>query len=222
MTHEIVHEIIEELRRENQFQPTPDIDMVWVISLPGTVLTPTQDGIYKGELADLEIVNAGIDLVQRITAVRLHKNPEEITKGDIQISGPVLYYNGESSSTGNSRYPQNEDLATLVASPYFPIPSENVIIRSLKENNTRGQILQIVGFLRENPLYKKIAVVGSAPHQRRTARYLTQYSSYFPDDITLLDVSIPVRTNQVGKTLREVRKIVYYEKQGHLARTPYF
>lgn len=222
---ELVKTVIQELRQKKEqvpLQPTSNIDMVWVVSLPGTVLTPSQDGIYKGELADREVVFAGADLVRQITALRLNKKAEEITKEDVAENGPLLYYNGENLKTG--KYAQNEDLAKLVATPEFPIPESKVKIMDIAENNTPGQVKQLAEFLHDdnNAAIRKIAVVGSSPHQRRTARYITHHRNLFPDNITFLDASVPPTTHQVGKTLREVRKIPLYFEKGHLVKEPEF
>lgn len=220
---DLVRKVIGEMRKAEEgppFTPTPDIEMVWVVSLPGTVFTPPQDGIYAGRLADREIVDAGADLVRQITALRLNKHPEEVSKADIGQAGPTFFYNGEDKTNG--RYAQIEDLGALVATPEFPIPQAKVTIRHLTEPNTPGQVKNIAEFLRQNPHYKKVAVVARVHHQRRVARYLEKYKQFFPPDVQLVDISVPETQDQVGATLREVRKIIEYTKRGDLEEKPYF
>lgn len=221
---ELARNVIHELRDAYErppFAPTPEIDLVWVVSLPGTVFTPSEDGIYAGRLADREIVDAGVYMVLQITALRLHKNPEEISKEDVEQVGPIFFYNGEDKTNG--RYAQIEDLKTLVATAEFPIPQAKVTVRHLTdESNTPGQVKNIAKFLHQNPQFKKIAVVARVHHQRRVARYLKHFIQLFPPDVQLIDASVPETQNIVGTTLREVRKIVEYAKRGDLAEEPYF
>lgn len=220
---DLVRSIISELRQKKEqkaFQPTPDIDMVWVVSLPGTVSTPSDDGIYQGRMADKEIVDAGVDLVTQITAMRLHKPVKDVSKDDIAQSGPTFFYNGEDRTHG--KYAQNEDLQRLVDTPEFPIPPGKVTIRNIEEMNTVGQVKNIAEFLHQNPQFKKIAVVARVHHQRRVARYLEQLRGLLPQDVELLDASVPETQKHVGSTLREVRKIVRYAKKGDLTEEPYF
>lgn len=220
--NELVKTVIAELRKkreEEPFQPTADIDVVWVLSLPGTVLTPSEDGIYQGRMADREIVNEGAKLVQKITAVRLQKDTSMITKEDIRQFGPLFLYNGEDVAHG---LPQNDDLQRLIDRGEFPIPSKNVVIRNLAEMNTPGQVKDIAEFLTDHPSIQKVAVVARVHHQRRVARYLQHYKDRLPEGVTLVDASVPETQNNIGTTLREVRKIVRYHNAGHLTEKPYF
>ncbi|MBI4064902.1 hypothetical protein HY409_00830 [Candidatus Gottesmanbacteria bacterium] len=221
---ELVRNVIHEIRDAYErppFTPTPDIDLVWVVSLPGTVFTPSDDGMYRGRVADREIVDAGVHIVLQITALCLHKNPEEISKEDVERAGPTFFYNGEDKTNG--RYAQIEDFEVLVATTEFPIPQAKVSIRHLTdESNTPGQVKNIAQFLRQNPQFKNIAVVARVHHQRRVARYLKHYIQLFPPDVNLLDASVPETQDIVGTTLREARRIVKYAKKGDLAEEPYF
>lgn len=220
---ELVHNIISELRERKErppFQPTSDIDMVWVVSNPGTVFTPSQDGIYAGRLADREIVDAGVERVRQITALRMHKDVTAITKADIDEYGPIFYYNGEDREHG--KFPQNEDLQELVNTPDFPIPAHKVIIDTIDTMNTPGQVRGIAKFLHIHSEFRKIAVVGRTHHQRRVARYLEHYKENLPSQVKLFDAAMPETKHQVGLTLREVKRIVKYAAIGDLSEKPYF
>lgn len=220
---ELVHNIISELRERKEgppFQPSSDIDMVWVVSNPGTVFTSSQDGIYAGRLADREIVDAGVERVRQITAVRMHKDAAAVTKADIGEYGPVFYYNGEDREHG--KFPQNEDLQLLVNTPDFPIPANKVIIDTIDTMNTPGQVRGIAKFLHGHSEFRKVAVVARTHHQRRVARYLEHYKESLPSNVELVDAAMAETKNQVGLTLREVKRILTYAECGYLSEKPYF
>lgn len=223
----LAHEVINELRvikEQPPFKATPDIDMVWAVSAPGTVKSPEIDGIYKGRHADLEVVEPAIQLVREVAALRTGKEVGLVTKSDIAEKGPVYYYNGESAKTKNFVYPQNEDMRAMAKEPQFPIPESKIVVEDIDELGTHTQIKKLAEFLHklENRSIKKIAVVGLVHHSRRISRYIQRYKDLFPEDVVLVSVPVADRLNPVGATLREVRKVVKYAKKGDLAKEPYF
>lgn len=79
----LAHQVLEELwytREHLPFKPSADIDMVWVFSAPGTVNDEPNAGPYKDRLFNLDLINEGVRIVQEVTALRLHKSVNEITK----------------------------------------------------------------------------------------------------------------------------------------------
>lgn len=221
---ELARTVIEELRamREQVFEPTSDIDVVWVISQPGTVKRVSEDGIYEGISNDIKVARYGVELVRKITALRLGKSLDDVTPEDVEKFGPLLYYNGEDAATRNSKYTQNEDLLEMVSQPGFPIPLSKIKIDHIDELGTHTQTKGFAQFLRTFGEVRKVAAVSMAHHSRRVSRYLQHYRGLFPENIELVNASVAETDRAVGTTLREVRKIVTYAQSGDLAKDPYF
>src|SRR5581483_5617805 len=175
------------LRDKEPFVPTADIDMVWVISGPGTVEKAPTSGpyakLYEGTFPDRTLIFTGIDMVKSITGLRIDKNPTEVTKEQVDKNGPIFYYNGEDLSHPNANFPQNEDMRALLASGTFPLPNSKVKIHDLVEINTPGQIYEALAFLTARPDIKKIAMISSFPQMRRVMRYLNQHRSLIPPSV---------------------------------------
>ena len=191
------HQVIEELRQLEAFEPSADMDIVWVLSNPGTVYKPSQDGVYKGDMADLRAVERGIE-----------------------VAGPILYYNGEDESTTNVNYPQNQDLMKMVSQPDSPIPKSKVVIGHIDRIGTPAQVEDFARYLEESSISGKIPVVTSAEHSARVSRYLNHYKELLPPDVTFVNAFFPETFNSVGKTKREISKIIEYAEKGDLSREP--
>lgn len=220
---ELVHKVVDELRELKEappFEPTADIDMVWVISQPGTAKSPSEDGIYKGVSSDRKVIDYGVELVRQITALRLGKNVAEVTREDVESSGPVLFYNGEDKDTENWAYTQNEDFEEITQDPGFPIPRSKIVIGHIPQLGTPTQVEGFANYLQHIQLPEKVAVVSMIHHSRRVSRYLNHYWHLFPEGVTLLNAPVAETHKLVGTTLREVRKIADYAQKGDLSREP--
>src|SRR3989344_4586756 len=200
---EFVHKVVDELRilkGQPPFEPAADIDMVWVLSAPGTVKEVSDDGIYNGISADLKMVRHGIEFVKQITADRLGKATSDVTKADIRNFGPVLFYNGEDKDTENYNYLQNEHLEEMVGEPDFPIPRSKIIIDHIDTIGTPAQVEGIADYLQKTGFAGKIAVVSMVHHSVRVSRYLEKYKDLFPRDVELVNAAIGETENPLGKT----------------------
>ncbi|HJY98680.1 MAG TPA: hypothetical protein VJ227_03130 [Patescibacteria group bacterium] len=217
---ELVRRVVSEIREARPPHPAKDIDIVWVLSAPGTIKEPSGDGIYNGEIANWVSIQAGISLVRKITALRLDKKPEEVTKKEIEVFGPALYYNGEDRNTQNVKYLQNEALKEAIKDSNFPLPESKVVIDHIDTIGTPAQVQGMARFLRSTGFEGKVAVVSMIHHSRRLARYLRHYGDLMPDNVQFVNAYIPETVNSLGKTLREVRKIVKYTQKGDLAEEP--
>lgn len=220
LTHQVVDEL-RDLKERPPFQPTADIDAVWVLSAPGTYKEVSQDGIYKGVSADKKNIDYGIRLVYEITALRLGKNVDEVTKEDVESEGPVLYYNGEDAATAQTNYPQNLHLQEMVADPEFPLPASNLKIGHIEIANTPAQVSDFAEFSRDFLPGSKVAVVSLIQHAPRVSRYLQHQKDSLPEGVIFLNAPTPETDKTVGKVLREVRKIADYAEKGDLSREPF-
>lgn len=217
--HRYLHEVVNELRRdkESPFVPTADIGMVWVLSAPGTALEISTDGAYAGSSSDLANINHGIDIVKQITALRVDKEAQDVTKDDIAAYGPILYYNGEDESTADQHYKQNEHLALLASDPEFPIPTSNLVIDHIDRANTPAQVEGIARYLADCDYHGKIATVSIGAHSARVGRYLDHYKSILPEDVQFLNAAAIQTNNPIGTGLREVKKVGEYTEKGFMS-----
>ncbi len=217
---------LEELREEveHPLVPTADIDMIWIFSAPGTIKQPGRGGVYEGGFSNSMCIDHAVDMARQITALRLNKDIDDVTKEDIGEHGPKLYYNGEDETTASTNYPsQNKDLAELISEPDFPIPESNFIIDHIDLANTPGQFEGFIKYLKENPnATKKVATVEIGAHSVRVSRYLEHYKDQFPADIDFVNSPARQTHNPVGTTLREIRKVAQYVQKGDMSEKSYF
>ncbi len=111
--------------------PPEDIDAIWSISAPGWL---TKEGSVPGWCANFpqldgcekEVMGKTIDLATAVTAKRLHKKPQEVTREDILKHGPWIIYNGPPE--------ESQDLATYLTMPDVKIAREKVYIFDKKKN----------------------------------------------------------------------------------------
>lgn len=222
---ELVHQVVNELRDLKEaplFEPTADIDMVWVLSAPGTLKQLSQDGIYAGVSSDKKVIEYGIEIVRKVTALRLGKDVSYVTKDEVDAIGPLLYYNGEDSATEEHQYPQNQHLIEAAREPDFPIPQSKLVIGHIEAANTPAQVRDVSEYLQRALPTGKVAVVSMIQHSVRVSRYLKHYQHLLPEGVELVNAPVAETGKKVGKTLREVRKIVEYAAKGDLSREPYF
>lgn len=215
----LARQAIEELRygKEHPFVPTEDMDIVWVLSAPGTAFTNSDSGSYAGDSSDRRVLEYGLHVVKEITALRLGKPVEEVTKEDVGTSGPILYYNGEDAATENNIYPQNQHLAEWAKQPDFPIPESNVVIDRIDVANTPGQIESIIKYIKQNGISGKIATVSIGAHDARVFRYLEKDRASFPEDVEFVSAPALQTHNPVGTTKRELDKVLIYSQKGDMA-----
>lgn len=106
--------------------PPTDIDVIWIISAPGLLLEHGSKPGWSAQFTWLdncewEVVGAGFALAEAVTAKRLQKPVNQVTKDDFKEHGPWVVY--------NSNPWENEALKTILKeSSSLPIPQEKVYI----------------------------------------------------------------------------------------------
>ena len=85
---------------------------------------------------------------------------------------------------------------------------------------TPAQVEDFARYLEESSISGKIPVVTSAEHSARVSRYLNHYKELLPPDVTFVNAFFPETFNSVGKTKREISKIIEYAEKGDLSREP--
>jgi hypothetical protein len=223
--NKLVHQVVGELREtaaSGEFEPTADIDMVWVLSAPGTAKEASNDGAYSGVSFDRMNIDKGVETVLRVTALRLGKPVEEVTREDVETSGPVLFYNGEDAETEKVNYLQNEAFKELISEPDFPVPESKIVVDRIPTISTVPQVKGLAEYLSNSEtLPRKVAAVSLFPHGPRVGRYIEHYRDMFPEGIEFVNTPVNVKEvmgeKAIGTVLREVRKVPQYFDKGDLA-----
>lgn len=92
---------LKELAETESPKPQEDWGIIWIISGPeinfsGDV-NPGEKAI-PGYNQTKQRFETGLRIAREVTALRLHKHPEEVTKEDISGNGPNIYYNAKAAS----------------------------------------------------------------------------------------------------------------------------
>ncbi|QQS65310.1 hypothetical protein IPO96_02030 [Candidatus Saccharibacteria bacterium] len=225
-----VHSLYGEMNKQ---LVTPDIDVVWALSTPGTVKEPAsfpegeKDNPYEGTMFNKGTIVRSVEIVLEVTALRLGKPVSGVTREDVALHGPTLYYNGESEQNPGTRFPQqNQHFLELSQQQDFPIPPEKVVICPIIEVNTPGQVKQLAEYLTGKlPDTRKVAVVHGVPHAARTGRYLEKYKGDFPESTTMVPFLVDQneKGNQSRLAVLEAGKAAIYGAKGDLdARSSFF
>jgi hypothetical protein len=228
-------------KRNETLKLTSDIDVIWVLSQPGTYLEPSKDGAYNGLCLNKTAIDHGVSLVKQIILLRLKekgidKDLGDISEQEITDFGPFLFYNGEDKDTPDVKDLQNEDFKKVIDSGDFPLPKSKIIIDHIDEKNTLGQVSGFMKFFKDKPNINKVAIITSLPHSTRVSRYLEDYRIKHPDsflpNIEFIGAWIPkdkIETDKSNKErtlrgarliLQEIRKAEKYYQKGDLAKDP--
>lgn len=106
--------------------PPAEVDVIWIISAPGLLLDHGSKPGWSAKYpwldgCEWEVVGAGFALAETVTAKRLQKPVDQVTREDIKEHGPWIVYNSNSW--------ENEAVETILKeSPSLPIPQEKVYI----------------------------------------------------------------------------------------------
>lgn len=220
LKNEVRHEI-EYLMRHNQHPPIhPDTDAVWVFSGPGTFLKALENGEQNyTRWMDRYRILYGINILKEVTAKKLQKSPNEITKEDFAENGPLFIYNGNEE--------ENKDFRSALDHELNILPREKMIIidKVITDNaiqsieNTLDQIKSFPKELIDKTIKKRIAIVSHAAHIVRILRYFDEYK-LFPDSITVEVFSLTPKHHEALYMHEEMEKVWEYFKKGDLSWNP--
>lgn len=200
-----------------------DLDIVWIFSGAGTAKIPLEPHEPAWQrYRDSHRNRYAAVLAIMITALRLNKSPREVTKEDILIHGPEIFYNGWGT--------KNRDFEEWINSPHSKIPREKVKIvetvidddgNEVMIHNTLDQVKSFpLELLREGDGLKGIAVVSHAEHFPRIWRYLEMH---FPakDKVKFHTYPVKIPSNWTKEFAQiESEKVPEYFSRGHLAYDP--
>lgn len=220
LKNEVRHEI-EYLMQHNQHPAIhPDTDAVWVFSGPGTFFKALESGEQNlTKWMDRYRILYGLAIVKQVTAKRLNKNADEITKEDILQNGPLFIYNGNEIENTDIRKALRHELSILPAEKVLIIDKVKTDARIEDIETTLDQIKSFPKELIGKQIKKRIAIVSHAPHIARILRYFEEFK-LFPETITVEVFSITPIHDQALYMHEEMEKIWQYFQKGDLSWNP--
>lgn len=221
----VAQEVLDIIKTRAHPKIDPKIEAVWVFSGPGTYFHALKAGEKPWESwMDRKRILYGVAIVRAVTAKRLAKQSSEVTKEDIDRSGPYFLYNGIPK--------ENDALRLALTAPDSFLPKEKVIIiDSVHELNgnthaiyqTLDQVKSIPSELfGKNGMFKRcIALVSHAEHFPRILRYLEKYRPISESiRIELFPLVLPENFHDVALA-EEEEKVWEYFKKGDLSWNPF-
>ena len=188
-------------------KPQEDWDVVWVISGPeidfaGNV-NPGEKVIpnYNQTKQRFE---AGLKIARDVTALRLQKQPEEVTKEDIENSGPSIYYNAKAAS---NEYIREIAQPNNLLETKYNFPGQKIIVTNNESiMNTDHQFEDFPAEMTKPNA--KIVIVSNLHHLPRIKRYVQKYPEKLPSEQVVL-YPVPVQKNEIPATtyMGEIKKI---------------
>lgn len=157
-------------------EPTPDIDYVFVLSARASYLqNPIDNPNIPDKADDYNRMRLGIEIALKVTAKRVGKTVDKLTKEDILLYGPEIIYNG----LMKHNYEMVKSIA-MINPALADYPIEKIIILDLpKDNgNTKGQFLCVKEKLKIKNT--SVAVVTHAYHYPRVSRMLGEAAPLNP------------------------------------------
>jgi hypothetical protein len=138
----------------------PEIELVYVLAGRSTVLGRDADGLDREVDPDDDLlrVNLGVEIAQKVNALRAGKDVCDLTDEDIVT--PIFYHGREI---------HNEDLNSALESGVIDYSKGLFTICKAMPENTIGQAVSINRYL-EGVDYRTVAIVSSAFHLPRVAR----------------------------------------------------
>ena len=202
---------------------SPEIDLVWAFSGPGTAFEPWSAGDPEWMAwRDLERIMRAVVLVCKITASRLKIPVTLVGREQVELEGPILLYNGVEDKS------ENGDFVTWTLYPRFPIPESKImVVREARDEegkiwsieNTRDQVISVQG----NPMWdsvREVALVSHAAHLPRILRYLDLIRP-IPGNVKIRCFPVPNHDSLAQDTINETEAIIRYLNTGHLSAHPY-
>lgn len=204
-----------------------DTDIVFVLSGAGTYNEITSDDVYKPYLwalaTDFQRLDRAVEIVKKITSDRTNIPLDQVSRDDVNKSGPVLVYNG--------RPPNIQSLKEAIMAGRFDLPLNKVqIIETVQdtEGNIRSYINtidQMRGF-RQSQFFdshaRRIILLSHDAHIVRALHIMGKHCLL--QDITTLQ-AYPIPTPSWGiieHTVLEVSGILYYSLiSGDATRQPH-
>lgn len=204
--------------------PPLDIDVIWVVGAPGLLLEHGSKPGWSSNfpwMDDLEWKNFGsaFALAIAVTAKRLGKNVDQITRQDVLESGPWLIYND----------PAYEPVSIILQESIgIPIPLEKTLLYGEftdKEGNVRPirNTMDQVDCIRmpEGVNPRKVAICVLAAQMVRLGRLLAKTNN-LPEGVEVLVVPTPSPLgHERGHAILECQgALINYFKHGNAEKTP--
>lgn len=208
------HRYVDELRelaQEGSPKPQEDWDSIYVFSGPEQTLDdPPADAISYNQSE--ERLAFGMRLAREVTAIRVGKDPEEVTDTDILTQGPRVHSDGTDV--------QNDDLRTLSDDTFktrFAFPRQALVVAENSGIRHTGD--QFAHFPQEVVSgSRKVVLVSDLYHIPRIRRYLGgSYDAQGIPPERLVFAFSPESRVAVSRGLSEARRLHPYKKGGFLS-----
>lgn len=215
------HWAASELRRYIEHgapEPEADWNVIWIFSGPqedfdGQFVNPGERPANYNQTK--KRWETGLDIARRVTALRLRKPPQEVTRDDFKKAGPLIYYNA--TDRGNKFFREFCKPGGRLETE-FNFPSEKVKITDAAGIKHSGH--QFEDFpLDLTGLNQKIVMVSDLYHYPRLKRYIEKFSDKIPLESALFYAAQPENI-PIRDTLEEVKKIYPYSLRDFISAEP--
>lgn len=185
-------------------------DLIWVLSGPPIDIAIESTKESRNE--SRERLETGLKIAKEVTAVRLKKDPKNVTAEDILNSGPDVFWNATDWANDNLRQRAEEGLLEK----RYNFPRQKLIISpNLKIEYTGHQFERFPRELEERS--RRVVLVSDIYHLPRVKRYFRAEYNVIPPEKIILYPSKPRRV-PVGKALGETKKVPKYIREGILPK----
>jgi hypothetical protein len=184
--------------------PAPTWDIIWVLSGPEVSIDdpPAHNATRRRLLT-------GFTLARAVTALRLARGEERLAADDLRQHGPTIYFNGWASH--NQALRASRDAGVLERQ--YGVPRDKLLIASAGIRTTKDQTATFPADLAQAS--RTTVIVTDAYHIPRVRRYMLRPTSPLALDRLVYFPARPL-TFPLKATLRELRKIPRYTRQGDL------
>jgi hypothetical protein len=207
------HRYMDEIRalaEKGPPKPEKDWNVIYVFS--GPEMTFEEEPDKKGKYNQTETrLKTGFELARKITALRLKKEPKEVTIEDIRTEGPLVHFDGLKEQKAYLRKISKE--GRFENAYQFPRTSLQLSIKNI--TNTRDQVQELPRkFATEDG---KIVFISDLYHLPRIQRYFgTKHDSLkIPQEKRVFYFPTPAQLS-IQRALSEAKKLYPYAKKGDL------
>lgn len=187
-----------------------DWDLIWVLS--GSPIDIAIESTKKSRNESRERLETGLKIAREVTAVRLKKDPKDVTAEDILSSGPDVFWNAKDWANDNLRQRAEEGLLEK----RYNFPRQKIIISpNLGIEHTSHQFERFPEELEEKS--RKVVIVSDTYHLPRVKRTSKKYDAIPPGKIIWYP-SESKKLPRFRQARAEIKKIPQYVRGGILPK----
>ena len=207
---------LKEYAESELLKPQKNWNIVWVLSGPeinfSGDINPGEKAVpnYNQTKSRFE---TGLKIAREVTALRLNKQSENVTKEDIANNGPSIYFN---SGPASNNFIREIARPNNLLETEYNFPGQKVIITNNENIKHTGDQFQDFPAEIVEP-NTKVVIVSALQHYPRIRRYAQKYPDKLPPEQVIL-YPVPIEKNimPVSEYLGEIKRIYPYQKKGFL------